>query len=125
MPIIYHIATQKDWNQAQQDKLYRVESLADVGFIHLSTKEQMLKVANAIFRGREDLMVLSVNTEKLQAELIWEAPHHPPTDQTPETTETELFPHLYGALNLDAVINTVAFLPEVDGTFTLPDLLNE
>lgn len=123
MATIYHIATQADWQQAQNDAEYRVDSLAAVGFIHFSTKAQILKVANAIYRGREDLLLLSVDTDKLKAELKWEAPDHPEADQTPETTESELFPHLYGALNLDAVIGTFSFQPNDDGIFNLPSEL--
>lgn len=120
MTFIYHIARQKDWQAAQQAGSYRADSLASQGFIHCSTKEQVVKVANVIFRGQPDLLLLVIEPEKLTAPLKFEPPDHPQADQ-PETDSGERFPHVYGALNLDSIQQVLKFSPDSDGFFTLPE----
>lgn len=118
MSLIYHIARQQEWQAAQQAGSYRADSLASQGFIHCSTKDQVVRVANAIFRGQRDLLLLVIEPDKLVAPLKFEPPDHPQTAQ-PDTSIGERFPHLYGALNLDAVKQVFKFLPDSDGFFTL------
>lgn len=123
MTHIYHITPQVDWVQAQSEGAYQTESLKTQGFIHFSTREQTTKVADSIYQGRQDLLLLVVAVDQLAAPLKWEAPHHPNPDAPPPTTESETFPHLYGALNLDAVLEVLDFLPNEDGSFNLPESL--
>jgi uncharacterized protein (DUF952 family) len=116
--LIYHITERNQWLDGQQEGEYRAASLETQGFIHLSKREQILKVANAVYRGQEGLVLLAVDPEKLTAELKYE----PPDTQIPAAHyEGELFPHVYGALNLDAVAKVFEFPASPDGTFTLPD----
>ncbi|MFN8373456.1 MAG: DUF952 domain-containing protein [Anaerolineae bacterium] len=117
MALIYHITTRREWEQAQAAGEYRAESLATQGFIHNSTSEQVTRVANAIYRGQQGLVLLCIDRDKLNAELRFE----PPDTKVPAHHYTgELFPHLYGALNTDAVVNVLDFPPNEDGTFALP-----
>ncbi len=120
MPIIYHITTKQAWQAAQHDGIYRAESLESQGFIHLSQRGQVLRVADAIYRGVTGLVLLCVDTERLRAPLKYEPPD---TSVPAEHVQTEFFPHLYGALNVDAVMLAVDFPPSLDGCFTLPDTL--
>jgi uncharacterized protein (DUF952 family) len=122
MALIYHITTQAAWQTAQQQGTYSDPSLAAQGFIHLSDLDQVTRVANAIFVGQSGLALLEVETEQLEAPLKYE----PPDTKIPAAHYTgELFPHLYGALNLDAVTRSINFAPSTDGdgTFQLPDEL--
>ena len=89
---LFHITTQSQWQQALQEGRYHPPSLDLEGFIHFSSERQWLTTANRFFRGQPDLVLLSVNSERLQAELKLEA------------ADDDVFPHLYGELNLDAVI---------------------
>ncbi|MBC7572647.1 MAG: DUF952 domain-containing protein [Spirosoma sp.] len=92
--MIYHIVTTTDWT-AQRDSLtYAAASLANEGFIHLSTKEQVAGVLKRYYQNVPDLLLLHVDPNKLTADLRYEA-----------ATNNELFPHLYGPLNKDAVVN--------------------
>ncbi len=120
MPMIYHITTRQAWQAAQQDGVYRAESLTTQGFIHLSQRGQVLRVADAIYRGVTDLLLLCVDTEQLDAPLKYEPPD---TSVPAEHDQGELFPHLYGALNVDAVVQALDFPPSPDGCFALPDRL--
>ena len=80
------------------------------GFIHCSTPAQVLQVANTRFRGRLDLLLLSIETDRVEAEIRYE---------NLEGAE-QLFPHIYGALAPDAVVRVTDFKPGADGSFTLP-----
>lgn len=121
MAIILHIAHQQDWEAALESGAYQGPTLAKEGFIHCSTDSQALRVANNFYRGQTDLVLLVIDTDKLVAALKYEAPINPQTGQ-PEPEIQELFPHIYGAINLDAVPKVIPFLPNADGTFTLPQI---
>ena len=107
--IVLHITTRAAWEQAQG--AYEAPSLATEGFIHLSRPEQVVKVANARYSGQSDLVLLCIDPDRLEAQLKVE-----PGDDT-----DELFPHLYGALNVDAVFDVLPF-PEGPEGFELPQL---
>ena len=108
---ILHIATRADWDAAQQSAEYQVGSLDTEGFIHCSTPQQVLGPANAFYHGHHDLVLLVIVPAKRQADLRYEAADH------------DMFPHIYGPLNLDAVVDVLPFPPREDGTFTLPPVL--
>lgn len=110
MSIVYHIAERDTWRAAVAPSGYVDASLSAEGFIHCSTPEQVLHVANAFFRGRTGLVLLTIDTSRLRAEIRY------------ENLEggTELYPHLYGPLNLDAVVSAVPFEPDETGRFVLP-----
>lgn len=110
MGTIYHIATKKDWEDAQHNGEYTATSLKTQGFIHCSTREQLIGVANFLFIGQNNLLLLTINSEKVKAIIRYEN----------LTGKTEKFPHLYGALNLDAVVDATDFKPNAQGLFAFP-----
>ncbi len=110
--MILHIAATEDWDAARALGQYRADSLAAEGFIHCSTAVQVLIPANERFHGRTDLLLLVIDPARLAAELVYEDCY----------ASGEAFPHLYGPLNLDAVLRVVPFPPSADGTFVLPPL---
>ena len=95
---------------------YAPTSLRDEGFIHCSTLAQVIDTANRFYRGQDDLVLLLIDESQLKAELEYEAPA-----MTHGESSGELFPHLYGELNVDAVVRVVELPCEVDGSFQLPD----
>jgi uncharacterized protein (DUF952 family) len=116
--LILHITSKKEWLEAQTRGEYIAPSLATEGFIHCSTENQVLHVANAFYRGKNDLVLLVLNEAALKPELKWEPPAGSPAQGI---SESDLFPHIFGPINLTAVASVVDFLPDpVSGTFTLP-----
>ena len=111
--MIYHILGIGDWQQAQQTGQYSPPSIESEGFIHLSTSAQVVKVANFLYRGRTDLILLVVDEAVVSADLRWEDSHN----------NGELFPHLYRPLLPQEVVTTHQFPPKTDGTFDLPQSL--
>jgi uncharacterized protein (DUF952 family) len=107
---IYHITTRAEWQQARLIQAYMADSLITEGFIHCSTKGQILGTANAYFKGKNDLVILCIESDRVQAPIKYE---HPKGDQ-------RSFPHIYGPLNIKAVLNAIDFPPELDGSFRIP-----
>ncbi len=95
MPIIYHITTLPEWDNAQGNGAYEASSLKEEGFIHCAQKSQVQGVLERYFSGKENLVKLTIDTDKLTSNLVY--------DWSPSTQDT--FPHIYGALNVDAVIS--------------------
>lgn len=108
---LFHIALSDDWQAAQTDGVYTVSSLgrqlADEGFIHMSFAHQVKKVADFVYHGMTGLVLLGIDPAKLNAPVVVETLGDAP----------EPFPHLYGALNTDAVIAVHDYEPHTDGTF--------
>ncbi len=117
--MIYHITERAAWNDAQAAGEYRGDTLESQGFIHCSTAAQVLRVANSFYRGRQGLVLLCIDTEKVQPEVIFEQPINPQTGEAEPGSQQ--FPHIHGALNLDAVVRVVDFAPGADGAFALPE----
>ena len=109
MPSIFHITTAAAWEAARAAGRYAPPSLESEGFIHFSSAEQVTRVANAAFRGTPDLVLLRVATDRLTGPLRYE---------TADDID-ERFPHLYGPLGLDAVVDVLPF-PEGPDGFALP-----
>jgi uncharacterized protein (DUF952 family) len=93
MAIIYHLTTEPEWKQAQQKGHYESVSLAEEGFIHCSEERQIPGVLERYFKGKDHLVKLSIETDKLTSPLYY--------DWSPSIEDT--FPHIYGPINLDAV----------------------
>jgi glutathione S-transferase len=109
---IFHITTDADWARAQAEGAYsastRGRTLAQVGFVHCAFEEQVAAVANSFFRGVAKLVVLRIAIDKLDAEVRYEDLEG----------GNVLFPHVYGPLNLDAVVAIMPLARGRDGTFT-------
>jgi uncharacterized protein (DUF952 family) len=107
MTRILHITQRQQWESAKVIGSYRGDTLDTDGFIHCSTLRQVVAVANRFYGGQMDLVLLVVDAGRLQSPLRYEA------------ADGDEFPHLYGALNLDAVIQAIDFEPTAQG-FSLP-----
>lgn len=118
MATILHITTRAEWDAARAAGSYRSASLEREGFIHCSTPAQAANTANRYFRGRTDLVVLCIDESRVLAEVRYEPPAT--ASGVPAPRAGELFPHIYGPLEPDAVVRVVPFPCEPDGSFTLP-----
>jgi uncharacterized protein (DUF952 family) len=114
VPIIYHIATAGDWYRAVKEGEYTTSSLgrtlAEVGFLHASSAGQVNWVANSFYQGvADELMLLVIDTARLASPLRYE--------DVPGWDEP--FPHIYGPLNPDAVLEAMPLQPGPDGTYAI------
>lgn len=94
MPIIYHITTDAAWNLAREVGQYTVPSLKEEGFIHCSQESQLADVKQRYYAGRNDLLLLSIDTDKLTSQVIFE--------WSPSVQDT--FPHVYGPIDFESVV---------------------
>ena len=94
---------------------YTPDSYESVGFVHLSTPEQVHLPANRLFSGRTDLVLLRVDPARLTAPVRWEP-------GVPTDPESMRFPHLYGPMPIAAVTAVLDYRPGPDGTFGVPQV---
>ena len=98
MEPIFHAALPDDWAAALPIGEYRMSTrgrtLDEEGFIHCSTEAQLVAVADRFYGDLDALVLLTVDPERVDAEIRWEPP-------TPGVDE--LFPHVYGPLPVAAV----------------------
>lgn len=117
MGIILHITDQRAWQQSLSTGYYSPPSLVNEGFIHCSMVEQTVKTANRFFHGQAGLVLLCIDVDKLKAEVRFESPAH---GTVHEASDDQLFPHIYGPLEVSSVLRVVEFAPGSDGGFELP-----
>ncbi|CAN5626187.1 MAG: DUF952 domain-containing protein [Pyrinomonadaceae bacterium] len=91
--LIYHIVLPAIWENFKNRDFYEAESLESEGFIHCSFAGQLDAVLERYYSGAQHVFILSVNTEKLSSRLVEEP-----------STNGEIFPHIYGKINRDAII---------------------
>jgi len=115
--LILHITSRKEWLVAQTKGEYRAPSLETEGFIHCSTENQVIPVANAFYRGQNDLVVLVIDETRLKPQVKWEAPSGPPAEGI---SPSDQFPHVYGPINVDAVVSVLDLEPDTEGIFNFP-----
>jgi uncharacterized protein (DUF952 family) len=107
---LFHITTRAAWSAALAAGRYEGDTLHSEGFIHCSLAHQVVEVADRLFSGREDLLLLRVDESRVGPEVRY------------ENLEggDEQYPHVYGPLDLEAVTGLAALTPRADGSFALP-----
>ena len=115
---LFHITSRAEWEDTQHREAYRAETLESEGFIHCSTIHQVLSVADALFRGRQDLVLLLIDSSKVREPIVYEAGASVGGTSVGETSER--YPHLYGPLNREAVLSVYDLLSDAHGRFALP-----
>ena len=113
--MIYHMLPADAWQQQAPDQPYHTETLQTEGFIHCTGEPELLaRVANNFYRAEVGkFVILCLDEPRITSEVLW------------EQVGFHRFPHIYGPLNLDAIVAVVEFPREVDGRFVLPTNLPE
>ena len=102
-----------DWKNATFKGVYTPSTIRSNGYIHCSTYNQVFDVANRNYRNLHGLCLIKIDERCVYAEIKWEVSGSEDT-----TGNDEVYPHIYGPLNLDAV-NGVFFFPcNEDGYFS-------
>lgn len=110
---LFHLLAAAEWEAAKCAGVYAPRSLELEGFIHLSLDRQLLRSAEKYFAGRNDVVVLALDATKLTAAVKLEH----------VAMAKDSFPHLYGPLNLSAVIDAEPLHRGGDGKFCPPACL--
>ncbi len=93
--MLYHVATEADW-AARTESDYQPTGLAAEGFVHCSVAGQLAGVLDRYYRGRSDLVLLTIDPAGLTADVVWED----------TSGRGERFPHVHGPIDLAAVVAT-------------------
>lgn len=107
--LIFHLVPRKEWNNLKKESKYIPQSVEDEGFIHCSSGNQIRDTANRLFKGTRRMLLLVINTTLVEAPIKYEE----------DTAKGQTFPHIYGPLNMDAIIDKIRLEPEEDGTFVI------
>jgi uncharacterized protein (DUF952 family) len=109
---IYKICPASAWREAEQQAVYRgsADDTRD-GFVHFSTASQVAETAKKHFFGQTGLLLIAVDADALGDALRWE-----------RSRNDELFPHLYGELDLGAVAGVLDMRARSDGSHDIPEL---
>lgn len=110
--LIYHLARNSGWQAALETGIYEgtAEDRAD-GYLHFSTAPQIVESARKHRAGEADIILLSVEATTLGHALKWEP-----------SRGGDLFPHLYGPLQVSDVVTTIALPLAADGQHIFPDM---
>jgi len=94
---IYHVTSSKEWEEAQVKKIYLPKDFVTDGFIHCSIERQLEGVLERFYKGHTGLVKLKIEKAKVQRPVLFELAED----------LNELFPHIYGPLNLDSVVEVI------------------
>ena len=109
---IYKICPASAWREAERQGVFRGSPVdTGDGYIHFSTASQVEETARKHFSGQRDLLLIAVDAGALGDRLRWE-----------RSRNDELFPHLYGELDLGAVTSVHSMPMRSDGSHELPEL---
>jgi uncharacterized protein (DUF952 family) len=104
---IYHITTPDEWMASVAGGQHRAPSLDDEGFIHCSTRKQLERSLNRFFQGVNRVTLLTIDPVLLESELNY------------EPADNDSFPHIYGPINIGAVVSVEEVRPEEDGKWKI------
>lgn len=112
--IIFHIIEKEVWEINKNIDLYRPDSLKNEGFIHCSKFDQILGVANHFFSGQSNLLLLVIESGKVDSDILYE-----------DAGNMNFFPHIYGPLNLSSVVDVIDFQPDANDVFKLSEKIKK
>ncbi|MBC7534649.1 MAG: DUF952 domain-containing protein [Ferruginibacter sp.] len=94
--MIYHVTRKSDWEKALSNGFYEAASLRTEGFIHASSVTQITGVLERYYENEKELLLLHIDEQLLTSPLKYEI----------ASSVDQVFPHVFGAINLDAVVKT-------------------
>ena len=94
--MIYHVTRKADWEKALLKGFYEANSLRSEGFIHASSVNQITGVLERYYENENELLLLHIDEQLLTSPLKYEL----------ASSVDQVFPHIYGTINVDAVVKT-------------------
>ena len=127
MKAIYHLTPASHYQAQVNNRSYSPPAFSQEGFIHCTSDLTiLLQVANAYFADLEEpLLALVIDPQRLTAPLKFEPPTSPPQTTAMPAYATAagtepLFPHIYGILNREAIVDSFALSRDISGQWSLP-----
>ena len=107
--LIFHVVKKEDWKSQKKDSRYHPETLDSEGFIHCSSGNKIEEVTNRLYKGETDVLLIIINTTLVEPEIRYES----------SGNSDSKYPHIYGPLNMDAVIDKIELAAEDDESFKI------
>jgi uncharacterized protein (DUF952 family) len=107
--ILFHITTREAFSELKKSHTYEPESIESEGFIHCSSGEQVNETANRFFADQTQILLLVIDVSTLLPEVKYEL----------DEEAGQKFPHIYGPLNKDSIIDKIDVMAEEDGRFDI------
>jgi uncharacterized protein (DUF952 family) len=104
--LIFHIADHDRWKACAESGSYSPESLASEGFIHCSFGRQVQRSLDKFFAKSDEVILIEIDPVLLKSELRM------------EDADGDSFPHIYGEINLDAVVVAELLVRDEEGRLT-------
>ncbi|HYF47662.1 MAG TPA: DUF952 domain-containing protein [Acidimicrobiales bacterium] len=99
MPLLHHVMTPEGWVRFQErgtsEQSTRDLTLAEEGFIHCSYEEQLEGTLRRFYADLPEVVVLTLDPDRIDAEVKVEGG----------------FPHVYGPLPIEAVVEATPRAP--------------
>jgi uncharacterized protein (DUF952 family) len=112
MKTIYKICPEPLWRAAETAGVFEGAPIDNIdGYLHFSTAQQVKETAARHFTGRDDLLLIAIDADRLGEDLRYEA-----------SRGGDLFPHLYAPLALSAVLWVKPLPLGCGGRHAFPDL---
>ena len=92
-PLIFHVTSVQEWENCLKESHYFPAAFLKEGFIHCCKRSQLSGVLDRYFRGKNELLVLHLNADKLKNAIRYEA-----------SAGGAFFPHIYGRIPKPAVV---------------------
>lgn len=104
--LTFHLVPAEDYRDGDRSAPYRPAAFAADGFIHCTDgAENVAGVANRYYRDdRRMYVVLVIDKGRVEPPIRYEDPGR-------------IYPHIYGALNRDAIVDIRPALRAADGSF--------
>ncbi|HET6527601.1 MAG TPA: DUF952 domain-containing protein [Balneolaceae bacterium] len=107
--ILFHITTREAFSEFKNSPNYEPESLETEGFIHCSSGAQINETANRLFAGLSKILLLVIDVSTLRPDVKYEL----------DEETGQKFPHIYGPLNKDSIMDKIDIPAEDDGSFNI------
>ena len=111
MTLILHLMSHKEWEHAKSLGIYKAHSSHGSGHIDCWYPSQLERVANEVFEGQKELVLLCIESNRVHAKV------------REEGKGADSHPRIFGPLNLDSVSKVVELKPDKLGRFALPNPL--
>lgn len=107
--LIFHITTKEDFSSFKKSGNYEPESLDEEGFIHCSSGHQVENTANEKFAEHDKILLLVIDVTALNSKIKYEK----------DPGSEKKYPHIYGPLDTNAIIDKIEVLAEENGDFKI------
>lgn len=109
---VFHIVLAAEWREARSRGVYEGSALCRRdGFIHMSTREQVPGTLARFFKGRDDIVLLALDTAVIADRLRWD-----------DVPGAGVFPHYYGALATTRIGEVGPITLGADGIHIIPEM---